>query len=68
MDRWDAITIVKDKSESVEVIYIHDRDDVTRNLMRKLQACGSRFGNRGLLCTQDERIACNADTLNSTIF
>lgn len=51
MDRWDAITIVKDKSELVEVIYIHDRDDVTRNLMRKLQACGSRFGNRGLLCT-----------------
>ncbi|OAD59690.1 hypothetical protein WN48_09004 [Eufriesea mexicana] len=60
-------TSVKDESEKEEValgacslfiLWKVDKDDVTRDLMGREQACGSRFGNTAALCEQDDRNDC----------
>lgn len=48
----------------VEAVCIHDRNNVTWDLIGMEQTCGSRFGNKEV-CEQNERNAYNAEILNS---
>lgn len=49
----------------VEAICIHDRNNVTWDLISMEQTCGSRFGNKEVICGQNERNVYNAEILNS---
>lgn len=68
-DMWkmdkNAITIVKDMSYAGGSGLHSWQNNVTWDLIGMEQTCGSRFGNKEVICEQNERNAYNAEILNS---